>query len=127
MVGDEGSESRLPKKRKADLLHQPWETSVDQNKQKKLREISYVIPDTCGNCRHAKFEPEQDFGSCSMISFQHLKHVPATRELSIYRGGRCEEFYSLDPDAEKRLGAWAEFLERRKFTRSNRYKQKVRY
>jgi len=62
-----------------------------------------------------------------LITFQHLKHTGAERELSIYRSGRCEEFYSLDLDVEKRLGPWAEFLERRKITRSNMHKKKVRY
>lgn len=102
---------------------------MDTNKLKKLKEIGYVIPQTCDTCLHANIKPGQDFGECGLISFRHLKHTTDVRDLSIYRGGNCigEGFYSLDPEAEKRLGPWAQFLERRKFSRSNRHKQKMKY
>ena len=100
---------------------------MDQNKQKKLREIAYVIPNACENCLHSIIKPGSDFGSCGLILFKHMKHSASVRSLSIYRGGRCEEFYTPSPDAERKLGAWAEFLERRKITRSGGHKKKVSY
>jgi hypothetical protein len=102
---------------------------MDKNKEKKLKKIGYIIPEVCGTCLHSDIKPGQDFGTCGLISYNHLKHSTDVRDLTIYRGGRCEGegFYATDPAAEKRLGLWAQFIERRKFTRSNRHKQKVLY
>ena len=102
---------------------------MDANKLKKLKEIGYVIPETCDTCLHAEIKPGQDFGECGLITYDHLKHTKPVHELSIYRGGNCigKGFYELDPEAAKRLGDWAQFLEKRRFSRSNRHKQKTSY
>ena len=100
---------------------------MDQNKKKKLKEIGYVIPQTCETCIHSKISPGKDFGVCALISYNHLKHSTDVRDLSIYRGGRCEEFYVLDTTELARLGTFVTYLDRRKFTRNNRHKLKVRY
>jgi hypothetical protein len=83
---------------------------MDQNKVTKLRDVEYKIRPQCGLCRHGEFKTIKDeFGSCLLHSYEHLKHTGAPRRLSVYRGGSCE---SYTPEAAKiaQLGAYLEFL-----------------
>ena len=79
----------------------------DENKFKKLREIGYNIPVTCGLCTYALIPRDQDWGTCRKHLYTHLKHSGPDREMSIVRYGTC-------PDAliysSHFLGAHVEFL-----------------
>jgi len=82
----------------------------DPNKFKRLRQIGYTIPSTCGFCVHGMFGPGAHFGTCAVHEYEHGKHTGPPRQLSIYLGGRCSVF---EQDLSKTgvLGAFAEFFE----------------
>lgn len=101
---------------------------MDTSKLTALRQAGFVIPQTCGLCLHGQFSsPTSEFGTCNVLTYDHEKHTGPARHLSVYRHGGCRPLFSLDPEKEKQLGKWAEFIERRKFTRSNRHKSPTRY
>lgn len=103
---------------------------MDANKLRVLREIDYCIPKQCGNCQHGEFSyPDSPFGGCMLQTYDHLKHTGPPKPLSIYKSGSCSKW---EPDEEEiaSLGPWAEFVDRREFTRPDRGKKvskKVRY
>jgi len=79
---------------------------VDSNKRLKLLDIGYRIAGTCGICQHGMFANDS-FGTCSLHTYQHLKHTGDARQLSVYAHGRCSEF-QLD-EQKAHLGLWQEF------------------
>ena len=81
---------------------------MDANKLKVLREIGYKVQRTCGNCSHSRF-PNDDWGTCGVWSYQHLKHSTDVRDLSIHRDGVCGH-HEYDEAATVVLGAYREFV-----------------
>lgn len=101
---------------------------MDKNKLKVLREINYVIPKQCGLCRHGQFaDADAPWGTCALRTYVHEKHTGAPRQLSVFRHGGCPDKFELSPEGEQALGTWAEFVDRREYTRSNRHKAPTRY
>jgi hypothetical protein len=82
---------------------------MDANKLQVLRGLPYVIPKTCGLCKHGQFLPSVDWGSCSVTMYEHQKHSESHRQLSIYRGGSCAKFEEAEK-VEGLLGTFKEFL-----------------
>lgn len=81
---------------------------MDANKRQELLRIGYQIHGSCGICKHGTFAPRQDFGACSVHTYQHLKHTGDRRQLSIYSHGSCDSF-ELDLN-KANLGLWEEFV-----------------
>lgn len=101
---------------------------MDKNKLQVLRDANYVIPKQCGLCVYGRFAtPTADFGMCQVRQYRHEKHTGEPRQLSVYRGGGCPDLFELSPGAERALGAWAEFVDRREYSRNNRHKAPTRY
>lgn len=96
---------------------------MDKNKLTVLREAGYTIP----NCVHGQFDGGGLFGTCVVRTYQHLKHTGEPRQLSVFAHGGCEEKFDLRPEIDSMLGAWAEFLDKREYSRSTRHKAKTRY
>ncbi len=82
---------------------------MDQNKQGELRQIGYLILPVCGLCKHGSF-PSNDWGTCQVRTYEHLKHTGPARQLSIYRMGSCPDKFQLDAARAASLGAYAEFV-----------------
>lgn len=80
----------------------------DANKFAKLREIGYKVPVTCGLCTNGHFSKGQDWGTCRLHQYEHLKHTGLPREVSVIRFGTCPKAVLYSPSV---LGAHAEFLE----------------
>jgi hypothetical protein len=83
---------------------------VDKNKLQVLRDIKYTIAVQCGLCKHARFAATEDFGVCSIQTYEHQKHTGEPRLLSINRAGSCPKA-EIDEDAKSALGPWSEFVE----------------
>ena len=79
----------------------------DANKFAKLREIGYTVPITCGLCTYGTFAKGQDWGTCRLYQYDHLKHTGPARDVSIIRFGTCPKALLYSALA---LGAHAEFL-----------------
>lgn len=84
---------------------------MDANKQEALDQIGYEIPACCGLCRFGQF-PQNDWGTCDLHSYTHLKHSGPDRRLSVYRFGLCRGAGQFQPDPTKiaALGAFARFF-----------------
>ena len=63
---------------------------MDANKLMKLQDIGYTIHRCCGLCQHGVFAGKADFGTCALLTYDHLKHTEANRQLSINRYGVCQ-------------------------------------
>jgi len=63
---------------------------MDENKRKKLQEIGYFIGPICGLCKNGVF-PNNEWGTCKIFSYKHLKHSDEIRQLSIHKYGSCGE------------------------------------
>ncbi|OHD21606.1 MAG: hypothetical protein A2Y38_02170 [Spirochaetes bacterium GWB1_59_5] len=61
----------------------------DANKLAKLLEVGYCIPITCGLCNFGVFAQGQDWGTCRLYQYEHLKHTGPARDVSIIRFGSC--------------------------------------
>jgi hypothetical protein len=83
---------------------------MDKNKLAELRQIGYRIPKTCGLCKHGVFVGFNEWGSCAVRTYDHLKHTDARRQLSIYKGGSCPDLFEPKPMMDDRLGAYREFM-----------------
>jgi hypothetical protein len=84
---------------------------MDANKREVLVEIGYRV-ESCGMCLHANIPPHQDFGTCGLHVYTHLKHTDSAnpRQLSINRHGTCSSFVA-HPQAAAVVGeGFAEFL-----------------
>ena len=82
---------------------------MDLNKVRELKDIGFKIVPTCGLCKHSAIGPMVSFGTCSIQTYQHLKHTGPARQLSIHRSGWCPEF-TIAPRALPDLGAFMEFM-----------------
>lgn len=83
---------------------------MDLNKLAMLRGIGYRIPKSCGLCKHGVFVAASDWGSCAVHAYEHLKHTGPKRQLSIYRGGSCQDKFEPREEAGTVLGAYSEFV-----------------
>lgn len=66
----------------------------DLNKLAALEAKGFKIVASCGLCQHASFG-NTDWGTCSLITYQHLKHK-GIREASIHKAGCCPQ-YQIKP------------------------------
>lgn len=84
---------------------------MDANKLKKLREIDYEVRECCGMCVSFRGNKATFWGTCSINSYKHKKHIVEDRQLSISVFGWCEHF-SLDTISKSSidLGGFTEFL-----------------
>lgn len=64
---------------------------MDANKLNVLQNINYTVRKTCGNCQHAVFQGNNDFGNCVAQQYEHLKHSEKSRYLSIHESGFCDK------------------------------------
>jgi len=62
---------------------------MDANKLKVLKEINYQVRKTCGNCKYSRLGTSNQFGTCCLHKYSHLKHSESERELSINAYGYC--------------------------------------
>jgi hypothetical protein len=83
---------------------------MDKNKLTELRAINYRIPKTCGLCKHGVFVGVNEWGGCAIRQYDHLKHTGPPRQLSIYKGGSCEDKFVLDERRADAIGAYREFI-----------------
>lgn len=66
---------------------------MDAAKLKVLQAEGYSIAPSCGFCHHRSFmSPATQWGTCTVIQYEHQKHTGAPRQLSIHRGGHCSRF-----------------------------------
>ena len=66
---------------------------MDENKLKRLKEVGYVINNTCNLCKHSVFvSGYTDWGTCGKHKYSHLKHSDSERQMSINRSGGCKDF-----------------------------------
>lgn len=77
---------------------------MDANKLIMLRAIGYKINKCCGLCKHGTF-PNNNWGTCKIHKYKHIKHTGEERELSINKFGYCNSYFS-----ECELGSFSEFL-----------------
>jgi len=63
----------------------------DPSKLDALKAAGYVIRACCGLCQHATLKPGTDWGTCSLVSYQHGKHTEI-RQASIHRAGHCPKY-----------------------------------
>ncbi|MBV9125668.1 MAG: hypothetical protein JO112_20145 [Planctomycetes bacterium] len=82
---------------------------MDANKAQRLRDIGYEIGPTCGTCKHGLFAAEDDFGTCRVNEYVHLKHTGSPRKLSIFQHGRCPKFERASW-VEEQVHGFKEFL-----------------
>jgi len=59
----------------------------DPDKIKVLRTIGYKVLEVCGQCKHGRFVPGSNFGTCMVHKYTHAKH--GQRNLSVHVAGRC--------------------------------------
>jgi hypothetical protein len=78
---------------------------MDANKREELLRIGYSIRGTCGTCVHGHFNND-NFGTCVIHDYQHLKHTGGKRQLSVYAHGSCPKFER----GRSHLGLWEEFV-----------------
>ena len=85
---------------------------MDENKRQKLKDIGYVIPGTCGQCKHGRFAEMSDgWGECGVHMYQHLKHTDE-RFLTVHTSGQCAQF-ERSPRGAGMLGAFTEFVDKK--------------
>ena len=82
---------------------------MDENKLKVLQELPYKIQRVCGICKHGVF-PNNDFGTCAKLQYDHKKHTGPSRQLSIFKLGSCPHF-ELREEATYVMGPYIEFLD----------------
>jgi hypothetical protein len=81
---------------------------VDVNKLRVLQGLPYRISPVCGLCEYGSF-PKDDWGSCDLHTYEHLKHSEAHRQVSIHKYGGCPSF-KLDASKASLLGFFKQFL-----------------
>lgn len=89
---------------------------MDQKKLKVLRDINFVIPKLCQICEHGTFpDAGIPFGTCTI------------RQIDTLTIGTCPKWEPDEDAIFDGLGDWAEFVDGRKYSRSNRHKAPTRY
>lgn len=81
---------------------------MDENKLRALREAGYTIPSACGTCANFRAAPAAEWGTCSAIPYDHLKHTGPSREASVNQAGVCPSWIASAARIA-RLGAFAQF------------------
>ena len=81
---------------------------MDANKEKKLHDIGFRILQTCALCEHGCF-PNDDWGTCSKHSYEHLKHSESSRDLSVHKNGSCNDF-SVNEKEITKLKRYLQFI-----------------
>lgn len=81
---------------------------MDNNKLIMLRAIGYKVNKCCGLCKHGTF-PNNNWGTCKIHKYEHLKHTGEARELSINKFGVCGSFEEGE-NISAELGKFAEFM-----------------
>lgn len=82
---------------------------MDAAKLEKLREIQYTIAPQCGHCLYSNIRVDELYGVCKLTVYEHTKHDPPKRQLSIRRDGVCLLFVA-DEEKVRPLEKWAEFF-----------------
>jgi hypothetical protein len=82
---------------------------MDDNKLKKLKVLGYQVNKACGLCQHGQFKPGSDFGTCSVVTYTHLKHTGEDRQMSINRYGVCPNF-ELEEQKGARLHGFKQLI-----------------
>lgn len=80
---------------------------MDKNKLRVLEEAGYKIQSTCSTCKHSSF-PNNEWGTCELHLYNHLKHSDTTRQLSIHKTGYCKEYRVSETKLET-LGTFRSF------------------
>jgi hypothetical protein len=81
---------------------------MDANKLKVLQEVAYTVNKSCGLCTHGVF-PNNDWGTCRVHVYDHLKHTGEARQLSVFRYGSCPRFELHEPLLAT-MGAFKQFM-----------------
>ena len=79
---------------------------MDKNKLKVLQDIGYKIQSVCSLCVYATF-PNNDWGTCNVHVYNHLKHTGPVRKLTINKLGFCSKF-DIDFDRLAKLESFTE-------------------
>lgn len=82
---------------------------MDANKRKLLDQVGYEVRACCGTCRHARVSQGSEWGTCSIHSYDHVKHTGPARALSISIFGGCPQ-HAISAEATASLGRFAELL-----------------
>ncbi len=86
---------------------------MDLNKLAKLHEIEYKINCVCGLCEWSIF-PYNEWGTCELYTYDHLKHSAETNQLSIHKFGSCGKFKMDELKKAARLVDYINFIEEKK-------------
>ena len=82
---------------------------MDSNKLKVLKSVNYRIVNTCSRCEYSSFSRVgNNFGTCEVTTYKHLKHSNSVRQLSIHRSGVCNKFKRLRYET---LGGYEELID----------------
>jgi hypothetical protein len=96
---------------------------MDENKRQELKRIGFVVVKCCGRCSAGQF-PHNEWGTCRIHVYQHLKHTGEHRNLSIHKFGYCQDFHNSSWPSE--LGAFEEFTEeQQKFLEEEKVREVV--
>lgn len=100
---------------------------MDKKRLKVLKDIGYTIQKSCGICMHSFVmrtikDLDDNIGN-EVVCGIHLDGEG--RALRINTLGSCDTNFEFDEGVVK--DEWKQFVDRRKFTRNNRHKQKVSY
>lgn len=82
---------------------------MNKNKMIKLKEIGYVIRETCLICDHSEFTRPSNFGFCKIHTCVHRKHTGPPKQLGVHQTGRCEHFARNEPAIS--FGLWEDLFE----------------
>lgn len=84
----------------------------DENKLQALADAGFIIQRTCYRCVNFQVAHpmQQRWGTCALISYDHLKHSGPPRQASVPPDGSCPR-HEFGPYAEADLGAHSRFIE----------------
>lgn len=83
---------------------------MDANKLKVLQEIGYEIKKCCGLCANFLGVPHNIFGDCYKHTYEHKKHIPNLKPLSVSHYGVCASF-SFSREKERQLHKFTDLME----------------
>jgi hypothetical protein len=83
----------------------------DENKFQALTDAHFVVRRTCLRCAHfMRFQTGAEWGTCGLITYEHLKHTGPPRNASVPVDGSCPE-HKFRESAKAELGAHQRFIE----------------
>jgi hypothetical protein len=82
---------------------------MDVNKRKKLFGEGYRIYRACGLCAHGHFQDGSDWGTCSVLRYDHQNHDGSIC-ISIHKLGKCRAYFQTDKTKLAKLEEFVEFL-----------------